>query len=202
MARQIFDDEHEMFRDSVRSFMQNEIQPHTDEWHEQGIVDREAFRKAGEQGLLLMWADEKYGGAGVSDSDLVNGDFIVTAEGGTVTFNGGQFDYVAADGFFGIDTFEYTVEDQHGGSDTGLIRVTVLPDNGGPTADDDGYMINEDDGATAFSTVLEGDSDPDGDTLAAILVDPIATSLRRVDAGGDHHRMHQPPSTGMTCPVT
>jgi acyl-CoA dehydrogenase len=67
MNRKIFDDEHEMFRDSVRNFMQNEIQPHSDKWHEQGIVDRDAFRKAGEQGLLLMWADEKYGGAGVSD---------------------------------------------------------------------------------------------------------------------------------------
>jgi len=67
MNRRIFDDEHEMFRDSVRSFMQNEIQPHSDKWHEQGIVDRDAFRKAGEQGLLLMWADEKYGGAGVAD---------------------------------------------------------------------------------------------------------------------------------------
>lgn len=67
MKRKIFDEEHEMFRDSVRSFMQNEIRPHSDEWHENGIVDREAYLKAGEQGLLLMWADEKYGGAGVAD---------------------------------------------------------------------------------------------------------------------------------------
>ncbi len=56
-----------MFRDSVRSFMQNEIGPHSERWHEQGMVDREAFVKAGEQGLLLMWADEAYGGAGVED---------------------------------------------------------------------------------------------------------------------------------------
>ena len=67
MQRTIFDEEHEMFRDSVRSFMINEVRPHSDRWHEQGIVDREAYLKAGEQGLLLMWADEKYGGAGVSD---------------------------------------------------------------------------------------------------------------------------------------
>jgi alkylation response protein AidB-like acyl-CoA dehydrogenase len=67
MKRRLFDDEHEMFRDSVRSFLQNEIRPHSDKWQEQGIVDREAYLKAGEQGLLLMWADEKYGGAGVSD---------------------------------------------------------------------------------------------------------------------------------------
>ena len=67
MDRNIFEEEHEMFRDSVRSFMKNEIRPDTDKWHEQGIVDREAFLKAGEMGLLLMWADEKYGAAGVRD---------------------------------------------------------------------------------------------------------------------------------------
>ncbi|HEX5788749.1 MAG TPA: acyl-CoA dehydrogenase family protein [Woeseiaceae bacterium] len=67
MERFIFEDEHEMFRDSARSFMQNEIGPHSDRWHEQGIVDRDAFLKAGEMGFLLMWADEKYGGAGVPD---------------------------------------------------------------------------------------------------------------------------------------
>ena len=65
--RTIFEEEHDMFRDSVRSFMQNEIGPHSERWHEQGMVDREAFLKAGEQGLLLMWADEAYGGSGVED---------------------------------------------------------------------------------------------------------------------------------------
>jgi acyl-CoA dehydrogenase len=67
MNRKLFEDEHEMFRDSVRSFMQNEIQPHSERWNKQGIVDREAYLKAGEMGLLLMWADEAYGGAGVTD---------------------------------------------------------------------------------------------------------------------------------------
>ena len=67
MRRKIFEDEHEMFRDSVRNFMKNEIGPNSDRWYEQGIVDREAYVKAGEMGLLLMWADEKFGGAGVSD---------------------------------------------------------------------------------------------------------------------------------------
>jgi len=67
MDRNIFEDEHEMFRDAARSFLINEIQPHADRWNEEEIVDREAFLKAGEQGLLCMWADEKYGGAGVAD---------------------------------------------------------------------------------------------------------------------------------------
>ena len=56
-----------MFRDAARGFLQNEIGPHADRWAEQEIVDRDAFLKAGAQGLLCMWADEKYGGAGVAD---------------------------------------------------------------------------------------------------------------------------------------
>ena len=67
MERTIFDMEHDMFRDSVRKFLQREVTPHVDRWHEQGIVDREVFRKAGEQGLCLMWADEKFGGLGLDD---------------------------------------------------------------------------------------------------------------------------------------
>jgi len=67
MQRLIFDEDHEMFRDSVRRFMQTEIAPHVEEWREQGVCDPAAFLKAGEQGLLCMWADEKYGGAGIED---------------------------------------------------------------------------------------------------------------------------------------
>lgn len=67
MERTIFDMEHDMFRDSVRKFLQREVAPHVDRWHEQGIVDREVFRKAGEQGLCLMWADEEFGGLGLED---------------------------------------------------------------------------------------------------------------------------------------
>ena len=67
MQRHIFEPEHELFRDNVRKFMQREVAPHVDQWREQGYCDRDAFRKAGEQGLLLMWADEQYGAAGVSD---------------------------------------------------------------------------------------------------------------------------------------
>ena len=53
MNRNLFNEEHEIFRDSVRSFMQKEIAPNLDKWAKQGIVDREAFLKAGENGLLV-----------------------------------------------------------------------------------------------------------------------------------------------------
>lgn len=67
MQRTLFDADMELFRDQARRFFQEEIRPHSEAWRAAGIVDREAFLKAGEQGFLCMWADEKYGGAGVSD---------------------------------------------------------------------------------------------------------------------------------------
>ncbi len=67
MRRLIFELEHEQFRDSARRFFSQEIGPHAQRWREQGYVDREAYRKAGQQGYLLMWADEAYGGAGMAD---------------------------------------------------------------------------------------------------------------------------------------
>lgn len=67
MQRTIFEPEHEQFRDSVRKFMQAEVGPNADRWREAGMVDREVYLKAGEQGLLCVFADEKYGGAGIDD---------------------------------------------------------------------------------------------------------------------------------------
>jgi alkylation response protein AidB-like acyl-CoA dehydrogenase len=67
MRRLIFEPEHEQFRDTVRRFFQKEVAPHAERWRQQGYVDRSIYQKAGEQGLLLTWADEKYGGAGIED---------------------------------------------------------------------------------------------------------------------------------------
>lgn len=67
MQRLIFEEEHTLFRDQVRRFMQTEYEPQVERWREQGFCDKEAFLKAGEQGLLFMWADEKYGGLGIKD---------------------------------------------------------------------------------------------------------------------------------------
>lgn len=67
MKRITFEPEHEQFRDSVVRFMQAEVGPNAERWREQGMVDREIYLKAGAQGLLCTWADEKYGGAGIDD---------------------------------------------------------------------------------------------------------------------------------------
>jgi acyl-CoA dehydrogenase len=67
MLRRNFTTEQKMFRESYRRFLQQEIQPQMEHWREQGIVDREAFAKAGANGFLCTWADESHGGLGDAD---------------------------------------------------------------------------------------------------------------------------------------
>ncbi|MEI7931476.1 MAG: acyl-CoA dehydrogenase family protein [Alphaproteobacteria bacterium] len=62
-----FTEEQILFRSAYRRFLEEEIAPHMDEWRTAGIVDRSAFRKAGDQGMLMIWPDEKYGGLGDND---------------------------------------------------------------------------------------------------------------------------------------
>jgi alkylation response protein AidB-like acyl-CoA dehydrogenase len=67
MLQRDFTEEQQMFRDAYRKFLTTEIVPHMESWREAGIVDRGAFQKAGEQGFLMVWPDEKYGGMGDPD---------------------------------------------------------------------------------------------------------------------------------------
>ncbi len=67
MLQREFTEEQHMFRDAYRKFLTAEIVPHMEGWREAGCVDRDAFRRAGEQGFLMIWPDEKYGGMGEAD---------------------------------------------------------------------------------------------------------------------------------------
>lgn len=67
MTREIFDPEHEAFRQAVGTFLDKEVVPHHDQWEQDGIVDREVWAKAGAQGLLGLQLDEEYGGGGTPD---------------------------------------------------------------------------------------------------------------------------------------
>jgi acyl-CoA dehydrogenase len=64
MDRTLFTDEHVAFRKAFKQFVEREITPHQPRWRDQGQVDREVWRKAGAQGFLCPWLEEKYGGAG------------------------------------------------------------------------------------------------------------------------------------------
>lgn len=60
-----FTDEHEMFRQAFRKFVDKEMVPNYREWESNREVPRELYRKMGELGYLCVWADPKYGGQGL-----------------------------------------------------------------------------------------------------------------------------------------
>jgi alkylation response protein AidB-like acyl-CoA dehydrogenase len=81
VRRTLFDDDHELFRDSVRRFIASEVAPRNEAWERAGIVERDLFRSAGKHGFLGMAAPTEYGGGGVDDFryNLVIGEEVQRA---------------------------------------------------------------------------------------------------------------------------
>ena len=69
--RALFTEEHEMFREQVRRFVDKEVVPYHDQWERDGVVSRDLWRAAGEAGLLCCEVPVEYGGPG--------GDFLHSA---------------------------------------------------------------------------------------------------------------------------
>lgn len=67
MQAKYLTDEHLMFRDAVREFIKREIVPYHEQWEKDGLVSRDVWLKAGENGFLCMDVPEEYGGLGVDD---------------------------------------------------------------------------------------------------------------------------------------
>jgi len=65
IERTLFREEHNIFRESVRRFMEREVVPHHAQWEKDGIVPRELWLKAGAEGLLCCTVPEAYGGLGL-----------------------------------------------------------------------------------------------------------------------------------------
>jgi alkylation response protein AidB-like acyl-CoA dehydrogenase len=65
IERALFSPEHDMWRETVRRFVEKEIVPFHAQWEKDGIVPRELWLKAGEAGLLCCTVPEEYGGLGL-----------------------------------------------------------------------------------------------------------------------------------------
>ena len=62
MNSSYFTEEHEIFRQSLRAFLQKEVVPHIDSWEASGCIDRAVFKKFGEMGYFGLQYPEAYGG--------------------------------------------------------------------------------------------------------------------------------------------
>jgi alkylation response protein AidB-like acyl-CoA dehydrogenase len=67
MKREIYDADHESFRDSVRSFLDREVRPNWDKYIEAKQFPREMWQAFGRQGLLGLEIPEQYGGSEAGD---------------------------------------------------------------------------------------------------------------------------------------
>lgn len=62
-----FTEEEEAYRDTVRAFFAQELEPHYKRYEAEGGLPREFWRKAGERGILGATLPEKFGGPGASE---------------------------------------------------------------------------------------------------------------------------------------
>jgi alkylation response protein AidB-like acyl-CoA dehydrogenase len=86
MRRDLFEPEHDMFRDSFRRFLDKEIVPRAEEFEKAGIMDKAIFPRLGAAGFLAMEAPEEYGGGGVKDfryNTVIIEEVAETAIGGS-----------------------------------------------------------------------------------------------------------------------
>lgn len=67
MKRNLYNEDHELFRSSFRAFVETEIVPHYDRWEAAGVVDRGLLRAAGTSGFIGVSIPEEFGGAGIQD---------------------------------------------------------------------------------------------------------------------------------------
>ncbi len=62
--RSYYTEQHIMFRDSLRRFLDKEAKPYYEQWEEDRLIPQSFWRKMGDQGFLCPWVEEKYGGMG------------------------------------------------------------------------------------------------------------------------------------------
>jgi acyl-CoA dehydrogenase len=84
MSSPIFTEEHNLIRDSLRRFVDEEVVPHGAKWELEGMVPRPVLRRMGELGFLSMRIPAEYGGAGMDARASV----ILAEETARSTFGG------------------------------------------------------------------------------------------------------------------
>ena len=67
MQRNLYEPDHEAFREVVRAFIKREVTPNAERWEEERSVDRQAWLAAGKQSLIGLLIPEEFGGAGTGD---------------------------------------------------------------------------------------------------------------------------------------
>jgi acyl-CoA dehydrogenase len=151
MERSFLKEEHDIFRRALRKFLEKEAVPYFEQWERDQQVPRSFWKKAGDQGFLCPWADEKYGAinADFGYSVVINEEFerVGTAMVGFGLHNDIVMPYIAS---FGTESQKerwlpgaitgdlisaIAMTEPGAGSDLASIKTTAIKDG-------DEYIIN------------------------------------------------------------
>jgi acyl-CoA dehydrogenase len=203
------DDEMALLQDACARFAQAELVPHIERWEQQGYVDRDAWRKAGEAGLLGAGIPVDYGGAGGSLGHELTIYQEIVGAGLSGGFGAG---YSVSSGIVGHYILAYGTEDQKqrwlpgmasgeiigaiamtepgAGSDLQRIRTTA-------TKVADGYAISGSktyisNGQTADLVIVVAKTDPAAAAkgISLVVVEPAITQGFRRGRNLDKIGMH------------
>ena len=107
---------------------------------------------------------------------------FTTANGGSlVLLSDGNLSYTPAANFTGTDSFDYTVSDGQGGTDTATVTFNVTPVNDAPVANAEVITVAED--GTTGGNVLVNDTDIDGNTLSVLTTSTFAAPFTTANGG-------------------
>ena len=135
-----------------------------------------------------------------ADGDSLTAVLVTPPNHGTLTLNpDGSFEYTPAADFHGTDTFTYVANDGLADSNVVTVTITVNPVNDAPIAQDDSYQVDVDGTLVvdAGQGVLANDSDVDGDSLTAVLVDAPAHGTLTLNADGSFTYTPEPGFRGV-----
>ncbi len=102
-----------------------------------------------------------------ADGDTLTVTAVSNPSGGTVALLAGTVTFTPAANLCGdaSASFDYTVDDGNGGTDTGTVTIDLGCENDNPVANDDTVSADEDTATDVTAAVLSNDTDVDGDTL-------------------------------------
>ena len=115
------------------------------------------------------------------DGDSLNIIDISTPSNGSAVINGNEIIYTPAVGFTGTDSFSYMIDDGFGGQQSAQVNISIAatpPPNQAPAAADDSAEV--DSGESVLISVLDNDSDPEGEALVIINVSSPVAGLAEI----------------------
>ena len=121
------------------------------------------------------------------DGDSIFATLVQTTSNGTLTFfSDGNFEYCPDSNFNGTDSFSYVVSDGYLMSDTVTVTINVLPTNDLPIGIDDTYGLVKNSTLEISDSlgILSNDSDVDGDSIFANLLDSTRNGSIELEVGG------------------